>query len=112
MKHLLSCILFLSFGKVFSQSDSIPFKVAQYASVKNTDLLFVHTDKHIYTNNESIWFSAWLLRCGADSLPMHRFVALTLVPADTRIPAMHQKFVMTDGYRLWQHAITRYHFSG
>jgi hypothetical protein len=98
MKHLLACILFLFFGKVFSQSDSIPFKVAQYASVKNTDLLFVHTDKHIYTNNEFIWFSAWLLRCGADSLPLHRFVALTLMPADTRISAVHQKFVITNGY--------------
>jgi hypothetical protein len=98
MKYLLPLILFLSLEKTFSQTDSIPYTIAQYAAFKNTDLLFVHTDKHIYTNNEFIWFSAWLLRCGIDSLPLHRFVSLTLVPADRRIPSLHQKFLMTNGY--------------
>ncbi len=98
MKYLLLCILFLSVEKAFAQTDSIPLKISAFASVKNTDLLFVHTDKHIYTNNEFIWFSAWLLHCGNDSLPLHRFLSLMLVPADTRIPAIHQKFAITDGY--------------
>ncbi|HEX6429146.1 MAG TPA: hypothetical protein VF008_15725, partial [Niastella sp.] len=98
MKHLLFCFLFLSIEKAFTQTDSIQLKMSAYASCKNSDLLFVHTDKHIYTNNEFIWFSAWLLHCGKDSLPLHRFLSLTLVPADTRIPAIHQKFAIADGY--------------
>jgi hypothetical protein len=98
MKYLLFCILFLSVEKAFAQTDPIPLKMSEYASNKNSDLLFVHTDKHIYTNNEFIWFSAWLLHCGKDSLPLHRFLSLMLVPADTRVPAIHQKFAMTDGY--------------
>jgi hypothetical protein len=98
MKYLLTCILFLSIAHAFSQTDSIPAKMSAYASYKNTDLLFVHTDKHIYTNNEFIWFSAWLLRCGPDSLLLHRFLSLALVPADTRIPTIQQKFAITNGY--------------
>ena len=74
MKHLLLRILFLSIESGFAQADSIPLKISAFASVKNTDLLFVHTDKHIYTNNEFIWFSTWLLHCGNDSLPLHRFL--------------------------------------
>jgi len=98
MKHLLSCILFLSIIHAFAQTDSLQVKITDYASFKGNDLLFVHTDKHIYTNNELIWFSAWLLRCGQDSLPLHHFLSLALVPADTRIPAIHQKFVITNWY--------------
>jgi hypothetical protein len=71
MKYPFLCIFFLIFcAKVNCQTDSISLKMARYASSKNNDLLFVHTDKHIYTNNEFIWFSAWLLRCGIDSLPL------------------------------------------
>jgi hypothetical protein len=98
MKYLLFCILFLSIENSFAQTDSISLKVSAYASNKNSDLLFVHTDKHIYTNNEFIWFSAWLLYSGKDSLPLHRFLSLMLVPADTRVPAIHQKFAIADGY--------------
>ncbi|THU37060.1 hypothetical protein FAM09_19090 [Niastella caeni] len=98
MRYFLVSILFLCMENTIAQMDSIPLKMEYYASFKNTDLLFVHTDKHIYTNNEFIWFSAWLLRCGNDSLPLHRVLSLALVPADTRIVRVQQKFVMTNGY--------------
>ena len=98
MKYLFLCIVFMTVSNAYSQTDSLPEQMARYASSKNTDLLFVNTDKHIYTNNEFIWFSAWLLRHGQDSLPLHRFLSLVLVPADTRIPAVQQKFAMANGY--------------
>ncbi|WP_207514724.1 hypothetical protein [Longitalea luteola] len=98
MKFLLPCILFMCFKNAFPQTENIPAKMAAYASAKNADQLFVHTDKHIYTNNESIWFSAWMLRCGNDSLPLHRFLSLVLVPADLRTAVKQQKFAMSNGY--------------
>ena len=97
MKFLPLSILFLFVNRAFCQED-IPAKMAVYASCKNSDQLFVHTDKHIYTNNEYIWFSGWLLNCGNDSMPLHRLLSLTLVPADTRIPGIQQKFFMNNGY--------------
>lgn len=98
MMRLLLCIVFMTAFSCFSQTDTLPEQMARYASCKNTDQLFVHTDKHIYTNNESVWFSAWLLRLGLDSLPMHRFLSVVMVPADTRLPAVQQKFAMAGGY--------------
>ncbi len=70
----------------------------RYAARKDADLLFVHTDKHVYTNNEFIWFSAYLLHCSEDSLPMHRFLSLALVQAGTRACTVQQKFVMQNGH--------------
>ncbi len=78
-------------------SDSLAIKMANYEINKKADLLFVHTDKHIYTNNETIWFSVYLLQCGADSLPMHRFVSVALVHAGNRDLLLQQKFVMAQG---------------
>lgn len=98
MKILFLCISFLFTANGYSQTDSLPQQMARYAACKNPDLLFVHIDKHIYTNNEFIWFSAWLLRHGQDSLPLHRFLSVVLVPADTRIPAVQQKFLMANGF--------------
>lgn len=98
MKYLLPCILFLCFEHAFSQAHDIPVKMAAYAAATNSDQLYVHTDKHIYTNNEHIWFSAWMLRCGNDSLALHRFLSLALVPADLRTVVKQQKFAMASGY--------------
>src|SRR3982751_3980253 len=98
MKDLFLYIALLFVTNAYSQADSLPEQMARYAACKNTDLLFVHTDKHIYTNNEFIWFSAWLLRHGPDSIPLHRFLSVILVPADTRIPAVQQKFSMANGF--------------
>src|SRR6185295_8853459 len=98
MKNLFLYISLLFVTNVYSQTDSLPEQMARYAAGKNADLLFVHIDKHIYTNNEFIWFSAWLLRHGSDSLPLHRFLSVALVPADTRIPTVQLKFAMSDGF--------------
>ncbi|OQP46859.1 hypothetical protein A4H97_04875 [Niastella yeongjuensis] len=98
MKYWPLSILFLIGEHAFCQLDDIPARMAVYASRNNADQLFVHTDKHIYTNNEYIWFSGWLLHCGNDSMPLHRLLSLALVPADTRTPGIQQKFFMRNGY--------------
>lgn len=37
-------------------------KIALYSKAHPSACLFVHTDKTVYTNNEEIWFSAYLLK--------------------------------------------------
>jgi hypothetical protein len=91
--HLLVCILFCVPGvKANHFPDSIP-------NVLHTrpDALFVHTDKHVYTNNEFIWFSAALLYIKPETIALHSVLNMVLIPADTRIPAVHQKFLMAGG---------------
>jgi hypothetical protein len=90
---LLICILFCVNGiKANHLTDSLP-------NVLHTrpDALFVHTDKHVYTNNEFIWFSAVLLNVASEVRPLHNLLCMVLIPADTRIPAVYQKFLMADG---------------
>jgi hypothetical protein len=91
----LACLLYIE--KAHSQSeDSLVDKMISYASQKSS-LLFVHTDKQIYVNNEFIWFSAYLLHCGQDSFSLHRLLCLTLVQVDSRTPVLQQKFAMARG---------------
>lgn len=61
-------------------------------------LLYLQTDKQVYTNNEYIWFSASLLHAGIDSISQTRLLCVTLIPCDTRIPVFNQKFSMADGF--------------
>ncbi|WP_205511600.1 hypothetical protein [Longitalea arenae] len=98
MKYLLTFILFLCLQHAYGQTDDISSRMAAYALAKNSDQLYLHTDKHIYTNNEQIWFSAWMLQCGSDSVPLHHFLSLMLVPADLQVPVKQQKFAMNNGY--------------
>jgi hypothetical protein len=91
--HLLICMLFcVPVVKANHLTDSVP-------NILHTrpDVLFVHTDKHVYTNNEFIWFSAVLLNVAPEARPLHHLLCVALIPADTRIPALHQKFLMADG---------------
>jgi hypothetical protein len=78
--------------------DSMSVIMAKYSLAKNPDLLFVHTDKHIYSNNEFIWFSAYLLRLGRDPASLHRFMSVSLVQMDIKKPVLHQKFQLTGGW--------------
>lgn len=100
MRFLLFYIAALFFVPVArgQWADSLSAKMEEYAVNRNSDLLFVHTDKHIYTNNEFLWFSAYLLHCGKDSMTLHRFVSLALVQAGTRKCVLQQKFLMSDGH--------------
>lgn len=91
----ITSLLFLS--SISAQwQDNLVHKMAAYAG-KNQDLLFVHTDKHIYTNNEHIWFSAYLLQCGQDSTAMHQLLSVALVQAGTRHCAVQHKYAMAYG---------------
>ena len=101
MKNLFLCIVCLVFIKKTNGqqwADSVSVKMTNYAVIKKSDLLFVHTDKHIYTNNEFIWFSAYLLHEGQDSFPRHRFLSLMLVQADIRAAVIQQKFTIVKGW--------------
>jgi hypothetical protein len=94
----LLVLLFSTFSIAHAQpTDSLAISMARYGFSKTPDLLFVHTDKHIYTNNEFVWFSAYLLQTKTDSIEAHRFLSLVLVQAGTRQPVLHQKFVIVRG---------------
>jgi hypothetical protein len=57
--------------------------------------LFVHTDKTLYTNNETIWFSGYLLGAQPDSTE-HSMVCVAVVNADSREVVLQKKYLMKD----------------
>ena len=70
----------------------------QYHGDRTSGLLYLHTDKTLYTNNEQIWFSAYLINSSStDNLQDHQLVAVALVANDTRRIALMRKYKMENG---------------
>lgn len=41
--------------------------------------LFVHFDKTIYTNNETVWFTGYILNAGLAEISKHQVLSVALV---------------------------------
>lgn len=73
------CILIFILGMLLSDSlhaqdpallqsgDRVDSALARYAASFEQSKLYLHLDKNIYTNNETVWFSAYVLGRGRDS---------------------------------------------
>ncbi|WP_316812888.1 hypothetical protein [Pedobacter heparinus] len=72
-------------------------KLAQYKKNHPSIALFAHIDKTIYTNNEIIWFSAYLISNTAQNLKNHNILYVSLIKADTRDIVLMGKYVMENG---------------
>ncbi len=67
-----------------------------YYRLKNPQsILFAHFDKTVYTNNENVWFTAYLLN--SDKSRLNDVLSAVLVKDDDRSIALGEKFVMADG---------------
>jgi hypothetical protein len=72
-------------------------KLSLNAKAHSSAALFVHIDKTLYTNSENIWFAAYLLNCGPDSINAHRILSVAIVGEDDRKVYQQDKYVMQDG---------------
>lgn len=72
-------------------------KLSLYGQSDPSGLLFVHTDKTLYTNNEDLWFSAYLLKNGASSLEKHQILSLALIRESDRSVYLQDKYIMVEG---------------
>ncbi len=66
-----------------------------YNLAKPSAALFLHTDKAIYTNNEKIWFSAYLLNT-YKPYKEHRILYIALINNTNHQVALTDKFVISD----------------
>ncbi|WP_157799214.1 hypothetical protein [Mucilaginibacter auburnensis] len=67
-----------------------------YGSKYRSPVLYVHFDKNVYSNNETIWFTGYLLN-GADGLS-YNTLSLVLVKDDNRSILMDDRFVINNGF--------------
>jgi len=93
---LLWALISLAF-RTFSQSaDTIANKIALYHSKVSTPTLFVHFDKTVYTSNEQVWFTGYLLKTDAH-VNEHTLLLISLVRNADRKVITSAKFVMRGG---------------
>ena len=62
-KLLLSSILILLSLSVFAQSDfltNIKASLSLYDSIQQQEKVYLHTDRTLFQNNETIWFNAYI----------------------------------------------------
>lgn len=80
----------------FGQND-IAQKIAFNNLANPTTNLFVHFDKNVYSNNETIYFTAYILRTGKFHLNAHKILAVALIrDADTSVIKV-DKFITKQG---------------
>jgi len=83
---------------VFEQSsaapDSLVKKFALYNVKKQQGVLFAHFDKTIYTNNENVWFTAYLLNTDASK---NDVLSVALINDNDRSIILKDKFIMDKG---------------
>ncbi|UKT65795.1 hypothetical protein [Pedobacter mucosus] len=94
------CIIFSLSNGVNAQVakiDSLAFNLQNYAAQKKETVLFIHLDKNVYTNNDQVWFTGYILK-PLVSLNNYNTLYLSLVSnADSSI-ILQQKFLINKGF--------------
>jgi len=75
-------------------TDSLAKKIQYYSAKKQQGVLFAHFDKTIYTNNENVWFTAYLLNADANK---NDVLSAVLINDNDRSIVLKDKFVMAKG---------------
>ncbi|WEK18605.1 MAG: hypothetical protein P0Y49_17595 [Candidatus Pedobacter colombiensis] len=103
MRYRINLILwlFLFSGHIaFAQQeqpllvDPLAKQLYLYKLANPSPRLFVHYDKNIYTNNETIWFTGYLLTESGTNTDQHNIMSVALIRNSDSLIVKHQKFLM------------------
>ncbi|GAB2978127.1 hypothetical protein GCM10027049_11910 [Mucilaginibacter puniceus] len=95
------CFLFLHIADSYAQAkqsafiDSMINKIDRYGIKHHTPEMFVHFDKTVYSNNENVWLTAYLL--DSTGINNHTTLIVSLIKDDARAVVLEDKFVMDKG---------------
>lgn len=85
------CQIALAQNSAPAFTDSLFKKFEYYRAKKQQGVLFAHFDKTIYTNNENVWFTAYLLNANTNK---NDVLSVVLVNDNDHSIALKEKFVM------------------
>ena len=77
-------------------TDSFQLKINQYNLLNPTQVLFIQTDKIIYTNNETIWFAGYILQDVKGQNVQADILSVSLVQVDTKHIALQKYYLLKD----------------
>ena len=80
-----------------TKMDSVANNLTNYASKNKSSELFIHFDKNIYTNNDQVWFTGYMLKT-ITSLERYNTLYLSLISNQDSAVVVHQKFLIDKGY--------------
>jgi hypothetical protein len=106
MKYLTGCLIIfylillhsaVSVAQIADKgfTDSLAKKFEYYRLKKQGGVLYAHFDKTVYTNNENVWFTAYLLKNFKPQF--NKVLSAVLVRDDDHTIALEDKFVMIGG---------------
>ncbi len=96
---ILLCFFMVSAkAQLRSQPDVLADKLHCYGLKNSSPVLFIHYDKTVYSNNEDVWFTAYLL--SANSIAAYNTLSVALIKDDDRSVIMDSRFKMKGGLAL------------
>ncbi len=97
MRLLLFCLFYSLLSlSAFAQS-TIEQQMKWYSLAKPTSNLFLHFDKNIYSNNETVYFTGYLVKSGRTLLSNHQVMAIALVRDADSALIIEDKFLIKNG---------------
>jgi len=76
-------------------AEKVQNKMDAYSKTHPSSTLFVHFDKTLYTNNDNVWFTAYLLNC--ENTQQHHTLSVSLINDIDHSIILEEKFVMVGG---------------
>ncbi|MCX3266270.1 hypothetical protein OQZ29_16040 [Pedobacter agri] len=76
--------------------DVVADNLKSYHLQHNRSTLFIHFDKNVYTNNDQVWFTAYLLKAAVKSDQFHTLYLSLVNAADSTI-LLQEKFLIEEG---------------
>lgn len=97
MRLFLFCILLGFYTATTFAQDPLAEKMEWYKQSKTFGSLFVHFDKNVYANNETIWFTGYLLKSGIKDINKHKILSVSLIRDIDSSVVVQDRFLMQDG---------------
>jgi len=96
----LALLLFLFTAYSTFGQTPIPEKMRWYGMANPSSTLFVHFDKNIYSNNETIYFTGYLVKSESTPINSHNILSVNLVREIDTTLILTEKFAMKNGLSL------------
>jgi len=97
MRFIFFLFLLCLGSKFVHAQDTIAEKMSWLAKAKPTGSFFVHFDKNVYTNNEIVYFTGYLIKEGITKVKEHQLMSVCLIRDLDSAIIIQDKFVMGKG---------------
>lgn len=97
MRILLLFFLLLANINIAFGQDQVAKKMLWYSKAKPTTNLFVHFDKNVYSNNETIYFTGYIIKEGLNRFSTHQIMAVALIRDIDSTVVIEDKFLIQNG---------------